>query len=84
MFDEEVLEAFLAQQGKLFDEPVAETPEAAEAFLEDCCAIVCQNEKEVVEYLEEEMDIAEIPEEEIILLEEVFPVGDGRYLVVEG
>ena len=84
MYDEEVLAAFLEQQGKLFDEPVAQTPEGAEAFLEDCCAVVCQNEQEVIEYLEEEMDLSEIPREEILLLEEVFDIGDGRYLVVEG
>ena len=34
-YDEECLQAFLEQQGKLFDEPVADTLEEAEAFLED-------------------------------------------------
>ena len=34
-YDEECLQAFLEQQGKLFDEPVADTLEEAEAFL-DC------------------------------------------------
>ncbi|MBR1629859.1 MAG: glyoxalase [Lachnospiraceae bacterium] len=84
MFDEEVVEAFLRQQGKLFDEPVAESPEAAEAFLEDVCAVVCENEEDVFEYLDEEMDVSGYLKEEILELEEVFPVGDGRYLIVEG
>ena len=34
-YDEECLQAFLEQQGKLFDEPVADTQEEAEAFLEE-------------------------------------------------
>lgn len=84
MFDEDVLNAFLRQQGKLFDEPVCETPEGAEAFLEDVCAVVCENEDEVLEYLEEEMDTTGISKDDIPELEEVFAVGDGRFLVVEG
>ena len=84
MFDEDVLNAFLKQQGKLFDEPVCDTPEGAEAFLEDVCAVVCENEDEVLEYLEEEMDTTEISKDEITEIEEVFAVGDGRFLVVEG
>ena len=47
-------------------------------------AIVCDNQKEVIEYLEEEMDIAGMSREEILESEEVFPIGDGRYLIVEG
>ena len=31
-FSEECLEVFLREQSQLFDEPVAETPEEAEAF----------------------------------------------------
>ena len=36
-YDEECLKTFLKKQGQLFDEPVAETLEEAEAFLEDYC-----------------------------------------------
>ena len=32
-YDDEVLECFLENQGQLFSEPVAETPEEAEEFL---------------------------------------------------
>ena len=35
-YDEECLKTFLERQSQLFDEPVAETLEEAEAFLEDC------------------------------------------------
>ena len=39
-YDEECLQTFLNMQSQLFDEPVAETLEEAEAFLEDCMAVV--------------------------------------------
>ena len=75
-YDEIVLETFLKNQGKLFDENVAETLEEAKEFLEDCMALVFPNIKEVRKYWEEEgMDV----EEEL----EVFEILDGRYLVVE-
>ena len=38
-YDEECLKVFLEKQLQLFDEPVAETLEEAEAFLEDCMAV---------------------------------------------
>ena len=42
-YDEVCLEYFLENQTKLFPEPVAETIEEAEEFLEDCMAVVCKN-----------------------------------------
>ncbi len=83
-YDDACLQAFIDGQLNLFPAPVAETYEEAEAFLEDCFAVVCQNKKEVIEYLEEEMDIVGMDEEDILAAEEVFEIGDGRYLVVEG
>lgn len=84
-FDEKVLEAFLEQQGKLFPEPVADNLEEAEAFLEDCMATVCKNKKEVITYFEETgSDISGMTHEEILEADEVFSIGDGRYLIVEG
>ena len=53
-YDEECLQVFLDQQGKLFDEPVAGTPEEAEAFLEDCMAVVVDSIQEVESYFQEE------------------------------
>ena len=78
-FDEECLNVFLENQSQLFEEAVAETLEDAEAFLEDCMAVVVENIDEVKEFLEEEgMDIQGMSDEE------VFPIPDGRYLIVEG
>ena len=52
-FDEECLNVFLENQSQLFEEAVAETLEDAEAFLEDCMAVVVENIDEVKEFLEE-------------------------------
>lgn len=84
-YDEECLRAFIENQGQLFDEPVAETLEEAEAFLEDCMASIVENIEEVKEFLEEEgMDISGMSTEEIEDASEVFALPDGRYLIVEG
>ena len=84
MYDEVCLNAFLEQQEKLFREPVAESIEEAEAFLEDCMAVVCKNIKEVRAYFEEEgADIAGMSLQELAEASEVFALPDGRYLVVE-
>ena len=84
-YDEKVVECFLKKQGQLFDEPVAETPEEAVDFLEDCLAVVVDSVREVWEYFEEEgIDMDGADEEEILEASEVFEVGDGRYLIVEG
>ena len=64
-FDEECLNVFLENQSQLFEEAVAETLEDAEAFLEDCMAVVVENIDEVKEFLEEEgMDIQGMSDEE--------------------
>ena len=81
-YDDAVLRCFLENQGQLFPEDVASTPEEAEAFLEDCMAVVVDYAEEVEEYLEEEgLDSGE---EDVLEAAEVFDVGDGRYLIVEG
>ena len=49
-YDDECLLTFLKKQSQLFDEPVAETIEAAEAFLEDCMAAVVDCRVEVRVY----------------------------------
>ncbi len=84
MYDKVCLQAFLDQQDKLFKEPVAETLEDAEEFLEDCMAVVCKNIKEVRAYFEDEgADIAGMSNEELAEASEVFALPDGRYLIVE-
>ena len=84
MYDKKVVEAFLKNQLQLFPEKVAENEQEAAEFLEDVCATVCKNKKEVIEYLEDAMDITGMSEDEILSSEEVFAIGDGRYLIVEG
>ena len=84
-YDEECLQTFLNMQSQLFDEPVAETLEEAEAFLEDCMAVVVDSIEEVREFLEEEgMDVDGMSEEELEEASEVFSIPGGRYLIVEG
>ena len=84
-YDEECLEVFLKMQTQLFREEVASNMEEAEEFLEDCMAVVCENIKEVKEYLEESgMDVAGMSNQEIEEASEVFPLSDHRYLIVEG
>lgn len=83
-YDLKVLDAFLANQRRLFPENVASTREEAREFLEDCMAVVVKGKKAVWEYFEEEgVDILDMNEADILEAEEVFPVGDGRYLIVE-
>ena len=52
-YSEECIMTFLRKQSQLFDEPVAETYGEAEAFLEDCMAVVVDSLEEVREYFEE-------------------------------
>ena len=84
-FDDAVLECFLEKQLQLFPEPVAETLEEAENFLEECMAVVVRNVDEVIEFFEEEgIDMDGAMDDEILEAAEVFDIGDGRYLIVEG
>ncbi len=85
MFDEKVLKCFLEKQEQLFPEPVADTLQEAEDFLEECMAVVVNSTKEVWEFFEEEgVDMEGADEKEILEAEEVFVIGDGRYLIVQG
>lgn len=84
-FDDDVLNAFLGKQLQLFPEEVASSIEEAQEFLEDCMAVVCNNLKEVREYFEEAgTDIAGLSNDELLDENEVFEIGDGRFLIVEG
>lgn len=83
-YDEVCLNYFLKHQSQLFDENVAESLEEAEAFLEDCMAVICDNIKEVKQFLDESgADVSGMSNHEIEEAEEVFSLPDGRYLVVE-
>lgn len=84
-YSEECLKVFLDKQEQLFDEPVAETLEEAEAFLEDCMAVVTDSLDEVRDYMEESgMDVQDLSDEELEAASEVFPLPGGQYLIVEG
>ena len=84
-FDDAVLKCFLENQCQLFPEDVVSTLEEAESFLEECLAVVVNSVDEVWEYFEEEgIDMEGMEGDEILEANEVFDVGDGRYLIVEG
>ena len=84
-YDEECLMTFLKKQGQLFDEPVAESLEEAEEFLEDCMAVVVDSIEEVREYFDENgADISDMSDEELEEASEVFALPNGQYLIVEG
>lgn len=84
-FDDAVLECFLDNQLQLFPEEVAETLDEAEGFLEECMAVVVNSVDEVIEFFEEEgIDTEGVMDDSILDAAEVFDVGDGRYLIVEG
>ena len=85
VYKKEYLEAFLKNQSQLFDEPVEETLEEADAFLDDCMAVVADSFKDVKDYFEENgMDTAGLTKEELLKESEVFALPDGKYLIVEG
>lgn len=84
-FDDAVLSCFLKNQLQLFPEEVAGSLEEAEAFLEECMAVVVNSVEEVIEFFEEEgIDVEGAMDDEILEADEVFDIGDGRYLIVEG
>lgn len=84
-YDDAVLECFIKNQCQLFPREVATGLDDAQAFLEDCMAVVADSVEEVLEYFDEAgIDIEGSDEETILEAAEVFDVGDGRYLIVEG
>lgn len=85
-YDEAVLQCFLEKQGQLFPEGnVVSTLEEAGEFLEENFAVVVHSIREVLEFFEEEgLDLEGADEDEILQADEVFEVGDGRYLIIEG
>ena len=63
---------------------MAETLEEADAFLDDCMAVVADSFKDVKDYFEENgMDTAGLTKEELLEESEVFALPDGKYLIVE-
>ena len=84
-YDDAVLKCFLDNQLQLFPEEVADTLDEADSFLEEVMAVVVESVEEVIEFFEEEgIDMDGAEGEDILEAAEVFDVGDGRYLIVEG
>ena len=84
-YKKEYLETFLMNQTQLFDEPVAETIEEADEFLDDCMAVVADSLRDVRDYFEENgMDTAGLTKEELLEQAEIFALPDGKFLIVEG
>jgi len=81
---DECAKVFLRDQGKLFDEPVAENLEEAKEFLDDCFAQYFATLKELKAYLDDEgLDIAELTDAELEDQLEVFKLDNGGYFFVE-
>ncbi|MCD8300626.1 MAG: glyoxalase [Clostridiales bacterium] len=84
-YDKEAVRFFLENQGQLFPETVAEDEDDAIEFLDICMAAVCDNIREVREYMDGYgVDITGMSKTELEEAEEVFCLPDGRYLVVMG
>ena len=81
-FDKKVLDCFLKDQLQLFPEEVASTPEEADEFLEEMFAVVVKGKRGVRRYFEGTG--VDISDGNILEASEVFDVGDGRFLIVEG
>ncbi|MBO4618010.1 MAG: glyoxalase [Lachnospiraceae bacterium] len=81
MFDKKVTQCFIDNQFKLFPKPVATTHEEAAEFLEECFAQVLNGKQEVIDYFEEEG--IDYDKKTVLDADEVFDIGDGRYLVIE-
>ena len=63
---------------------IANNIDEAEAFLEECMAVVVDSIDEVWEYFDEEgFDLEGEDKQAIADAPEVFDIGDGRYLIVE-
>lgn len=84
-FDEAVLRCFLDNQSQLFPEgDVCSDLDEARDFLEENMAVVVDSIDEVMEFFEEEgLDTEDMDENSILEADEVFDIGDGRYLIIE-
>lgn len=83
-YSESCILTFLKNQGQLFDEPVAETYGEAEAFLEECMAVVVDSIAAVKAYLDDAgMDVEGMSDDDVEEACEVFRLPNGQYLIVE-
>ncbi|MDO4490084.1 MAG: glyoxalase [Lachnospiraceae bacterium] len=83
-YSEAVVQYFLENQGQLYDEPVAETYEEAEIFLEENFAVVLNSIKECKEYLEDMgLDVVGLSDDELKDMDEVFTLPNGQFLLFD-
>jgi hypothetical protein len=81
-YDTMCLDVFLENQLQLFPERVAENREEAAEFLDEVLAVICRDKRELRRYFDEAgTDMTGITDYSEI--EEVFPLPDGRFLVVD-
>ena len=81
-FDQKVIDCILKNQLQLFTEEVASTPEDADECHEEMFAVVVKGKRAVRKYFEEAG--VDMTDGDIMEASEVFDVGDGRFLIVEG
>lgn len=80
--DDICAEVFYENQEQLFPKAVALSMDEAYDFLNDCMAVVLDDEKELRQYMEDEgIDISDY--DDITDALEVFALPDGRFLYVE-
>lgn len=73
---------FYENQERLFPKKLVHNTDEAQAFLEDCMALVLDSRKELEDYMKDEgIDTSDY--EDITEALEVFSLPDGRYLYVE-
>ncbi len=83
-YSEAVVQYFLENQGQLYDQPVAETFEEAEIFLEENFAQVLDNIQECREYLDDMgLDVTGLSDRELQEMDEVFSLPNGQFLVFD-
>ena len=83
MYTEECVNTFLKEQGRLYDEPVAESYEEAEEFLEDCMAVEVRSLREVRKYLDEAgADVSGMSDQDLEDACEVFRLPSGASAII--
>lgn len=83
-YDDKILDVFLAKQLQLYPEEVAFDREEAQEFLDDCMAVVADSVAEVWEYLDDVgVDVEGADRKSLPDADEIFVIGDGRFLIVE-
>ncbi len=83
-YSEEVIQYFLEHQDQLYSEPVAETFEEAEIFLEENFAAVLNSLGECREYLENMgIDVVGLTDRDLQEMDEVFTLPNGQFLIFD-